>query len=872
MKIKRLLSLLVAAAMTVSMLPSFVLAKEFDYEPDEPEAVETSEPAEEETQPEAKKPTKPEAEEPDDTKEGESSEPKTEEPAESKEEEPAGNKDEEPSETKGEEPGESKAEEPVESETEQPADEKEEEPAETGDENPAEEEEQIPEEVLKSIRAKIPGRNIKGQISSDNDERFDRFVESKFTKKQAAISRKAASVGSRFTGAYKIMYDQLKTQIAAAANGEYDPSTTFHIDMDDQGTTVSSWTAKQLGVKSILEYDASSGQYKITDAAYNAFVKTVNINTVVIALLADCPYELYWYDKEKGVDLLDTMIGVRRVGNVDALYFVNGISVAFYVAYEYAVDDFRINGSKIARVNDSIKFAENIVKAAKDKSDYKKLEAYCKAICDLVEYDHAAAADDSMPYGDPWQLVSVFDDDPKTNVVCEGYAKAFKYLCDLTSFSRTISCITVAGTSTYNGTSGGHMWNVVKMENGRNYIVDVTNCDDGCCGSPDKLFLAGYFSGNVNDGYTFRCGYGTSSNSLINYVYYGYTKSTYGNDLIISDTNYITAEVSGTCGDNLTWSIKGNTLTISGTGDMYDFDRTNTAPWDNYAKSITNVVLPEGLTSIGNYAFYLFSGVKNIKIPTSVKKIGVNSFYGCVNLTGIKIPNDVASIGSGAFYSCLNLSRVTIKEDLHKKLDATVFMYCSKAVFYDYQVLGNYELQITNPATNGTGTATIVGMASPTEAVTIPASVADTNGYIYKINRIAADSFYQDKTIRTLSIGSNVLAIEGNAFYGCSNLTKVTGGKGLKAIGTNAFAYCTKLSSFTITSSVLNKIGATAFNMDSKLKTLNIKKTKKLSKSGVKNSLKGSSVKTVKVKKSKIRKYKKYFKKSNSGRKVKVKK
>ena len=60
--------------------------------------------------------------------------------------------------------------------------------------------------------------------------------------------------------------------------------------------------------------------------------------------------------------------------------------------------------------------------------------------------------------------------------------------------------------------------------------------------------------------------------------------------------------------------------------------------------------------------------------------------------------------------------------------------------------------------------------------------------------------------------------------------------------------------------------------MDSKLKTLNIKKTKKLSKSGVKNSLKGSSVKTVKVKKSKIRKYKKYFKKSNSGRKVKVKK
>ena len=105
-----------------------------------------------------------------------------------------------------------------------------------------------------------------------------------------------------------------------------------------------------------------------------------------------------------------------------------------------------------------------------------------------------------------------------------------------------------------------------------------------------------------------------------------------------------------------------------------------------------------------------------------------------------------------------------------------------------------------------------------------------------------------------------------------SNLYKVSGGTNLKVIGSNSFAYCSKLSSFTVTSKVLNKIGAYAFNKDSKLKTLNIKKTKKLSKSGVKNSLKGSSVKTVKVKKSKIRKYKKYFKKSNSGRKVKVKK
>jgi hypothetical protein len=71
---------------------------------------------------------------------------------------------------------------------------------------------------------------------------------------------------------------------------------------------------------------------------------------------------------------------------------------------------------------------------------------------------------------------------------------------------------------------------------------------------------------------------------------------------------------------------------------------------------------------------------------------------------------------------------------------------------------------------------------------------------------------------------------------------------------------------------VLNKIGPQAFYKDSKLKTISIKKTTKLTKSGVKKSLKGSKVKTVKVKKSKIWKYRKYFKKSNSGRKVRVKK
>ena len=189
----------------------------------------------------------------------------------------------------------------------------------------------------------------------------------------------------------------------------------------------------------------------------------------------------------------------------------------------------------------------------------------------------------------------------------------------------------------------------------------------------------------------------------------------------------------------------------------------------------------------------------------------------------------------------------------------------------DIETVDNVNYKVTNANTDGTGTVTLIGMAVKRASVSIPATV-EINGFTYIVNRIGTKAFYGDKTIKTVYIGNNIAIIDANAFYGCSNLTKVSGGKVLKTIGTKAFAYCSKLKSFSIASSVLNKIGSYAFQKDKKLKTVYIKYTTKLTKSGVKKSLKKSSVKTVKVKKSKVKKYKKYFKKKNSGRSVKVKK
>lgn len=185
-----------------------------------------------------------------------------------------------------------------------------------------------------------------------------------------------------------------------------------------------------------------------------------------------------------------------------------------------------------------------------------------------------------------------------------------------------------------------------------------------------------------------------------------------------------------------------------------------------------------------------------------------------------------------------------------------------------YEV-GDFKYQITNPKINGTGTVTLIGVINKTASVSIPKTVNIKLG-TYKVNRIGPKAFYGNKTIKKLHIGDNVETIDASAFYGCSKLTKVSGGKVLKTIGKSAFAKCSKLKSFSITSTSLRTIGAYVFKKDKKLKTLNIKRTTKLTKSGVKKALKGSKISIVKVKRSKVKTYKKFFKVSNSGRRVKV--
>lgn len=125
---------------------------------------------------------------------------------------------------------------------------------------------------------------------------------------------------------------------------------------------------------------------------------------------------------------------------------------------------------------------------------------------------------------------------------------------------------------------------------------------------------------------------------------------------------------NGTFGDGFHWQLDENgTLTISGTGPMPDFNgggaSYSDAPWSQHSLNISNLVIEEGITTIGKYAFYKCSGLKRVTIPDSVTSIGYESFYDCQQLESVQLGNGLVSIGYGAFrYS--NLSSIEIPDSV----------------------------------------------------------------------------------------------------------------------------------------------------------------------------------------------------------------
>ena len=359
--------------------------------------------------------------------------------------------------------------------------------------------------------------------TGDNDELFGKYLEENIFGQQKGRKLLKAASGLRLQGAERVIYLKLKEYISKVAAGEqWDPSTEssvisteFTIPVEEMGFDTISWTAEELGVDAIVENGAITAEARQAADRKVAF----DFRKILTALLSDCPYELFWYAKEVGATY------PRRLGvsapYIDGEYilrlkgegtFAFAVDPGYGDPESYTVYPEAVQTAKTAAAN-----AQLIVDEYAGLSDLDKLTAYKNAICSLTSYNRQAA-NSSADTGDPWQLTWVFDNLPETAVVCEGYAKAFQYLFDLSAFANPIECRIVTGTMNGGTGAGGHMWNIVQMNDGCNYLVDITNCDEGTIGYSSQLFLAGTAEGSVESGYSFSC----NGRSIV-YVYDSYT-------------------------------------------------------------------------------------------------------------------------------------------------------------------------------------------------------------------------------------------------------------------------------------------------------------------------------------------------------------
>ncbi|MGI6205283.1 MAG: leucine-rich repeat protein [Anaerovoracaceae bacterium] len=310
---------------------------------------------------------------------------------------------------------------------------------------------------------------------------------------------------------------------------------------------------------------------------------------------------------------------------------------------------------------------------------------------------------------------------------------------------------------------------------------------------------------------------------------------------------------SGTCGENLTWTLdEQGTLTISGTGKMtyysYDGYFSSSAPWigESYAGSvrIKNIVIEQGVTSIGSAAFGGCVSLESIDIPDSVTSIENRAFTGCNSLESIEIPDGVKYIGWRAFEGCSALESIEIPDSV-TIIDDYAFEGCSalesidipnsvtsigEGAFKDCSVLKSIEIPDSVTIIES---STFFG-CSAIKSIEIPDSVKYIRDYAFTdcgalesieipdgVKYIAWSAFEGCSVLQLIEIPDGVERIEDDTFEGCSVLQSIEIPDSVTSIGRNAFKDCSALQSIKIPDKVWF-IGESAFEGCSSLQSIEI--------------------------------------------------
>ncbi len=279
--------------------------------------------------------------------------------------------------------------------------------------------------------------------------------------------------------------------------------------------------------------------------------------------------------------------------------------------------------------------------------------------------------------------------------------------------------------------------------------------------------------------------------------------------------------VSGSCGSGVTWLLSDNgVLTISGTGagTMTNYTNNTHAPWVAYKSIITQVVIEEGVTSIGNYAFNNCSNIRSISLPEGLQTIGNNAFnIGSPYLTEIVIPSTVTTIGSYAFRLCGALEKVTVlaTSPLTSITARTVGSSSGNSYYYDIfadavfstaalyvpiSQLANYKAAngwklFTHFHISGTCGAEGDNVQYDLNITTGTLTISGT-GAIADYNTLDNRAPWYDlrSNITSIKICDGVTHVGRYAFNGCSTATEVWMSTTVTGCGASAFLNCSDLT------------------------------------------------------------------------------
>lgn len=302
--------------------------------------------------------------------------------------------------------------------------------------------------------------------------------------------------------------------------------------------------------------------------------------------------------------------------------------------------------------------------------------------------------------------------------------------------------------------------------------------------------------------------------------------------LNITELNAQTWNIGYPDSSKVTATLNGDTLLITGTGDMKNYPRNKT--WHdkivsvriengvtnighfafNRCYQLNSVSISESVKVIGEFAFQDCSKLKNVVIPNSVESIKRNAFKGCKSLDSITIPNSVQRIDKYAFFECYNLKQVTLENGKLNKIGENAFRACHKLTSINLPQslieLGDvvfrecYELKSIDVENGNLNYLSVNGVLFNKNQDTLIAYPNGKNGgYIIPQSvTVIGNSTFACSKVNSILIPSSVRVIEGDAFRYCDYLKSITIPNSVTSIGVLAFADCDSLVDITLGSSI----------------------------------------------------------------------